>query len=439
MTDAPPFDPDDLNRDCTCMSLDQAALLRSFEGVVGDIEFGRRLSATHPTLISQNCLFLSAGHVARMAEIIATIERVARLPAYAAAVAAEAGDAALARFRPGAVGVLMGYDFHLSPKGPRLIEINTNAGGALINAYVARAQRACCASAEAIWAAKGEDVEFETLLVESFRRDWGRQMGARALASIAIVDDAPETQFLYPEFVLFERLFRRFGLWAGITDPRHLTHRDGALWLQERRIDLVYNRLTDFSLGEPAHAALRSAYLAGDAVFTPNPWAHAMLADKRNLVRLTDAGLLRDWGVAEADLGVLLAGIPRTRLVTAESADALWKERNGLFFKPVSGFGSKAAYRGDKLTTKVWQHILTGGYVAQELVPPSARTVVVDDARQVMKVDVRNYCYDGEVQMVAARLYQGQTTNFRTPGGGFAPVLWAKGAKVAPAAAAIGA
>jgi hypothetical protein len=26
------------------------------------------------------------------------------------------------------------------------------------------------------------------------------------------------------------------------------------------------------------------------------------------------------------------------------------------------------------------------------------------------------------VQWIAARLYQGQTTNFRTPGGGFAPV-----------------
>ncbi|HCE08379.1 MAG TPA: hypothetical protein DEQ40_07215, partial [Oxalobacteraceae bacterium] len=41
---------------------------------------------------------------------------------------------------------------------------------------------------------------------------------------------------------------------------------------------------------------------------------------------------------------------------------------------------------------------------------------------QVLKFDVRNYTYDGAVQWVAARLYQGQTTNFRTPGGGFAPV-----------------
>jgi len=41
-----------------------------------------------------------------------------------------------------------------------------------------------------------------------------------------------------------------------------------------------------------------------------------------------------------------------------------------------------------------------------------------------MKLDIRNYTYDGKVQLVAARLYQGQTTNFRTAGGGFAPVVW---------------
>jgi hypothetical protein len=40
-----------------------------------------------------------------------------------------------------------------------------------------------------------------------------------------------------------------------------------------------------------------------------------------------------------------------------------------------------------------------------------------------MKFDLRNYVYDGAVQWVAARVYQGQTTNFRTPGGGFAPVF----------------
>lgn len=45
-----------------------------------------------------------------------------------------------------------------------------------------------------------------------------------------------------------------------------------------------------------------------------------------------------------------------------------------------------------------------------------------EKAMKAMKFDLRAYCYDGNAQWVAARLYQGQTTNFRTPGGGFAPV-----------------
>jgi len=44
------------------------------------------------------------------------------------------------------------------------------------------------------------------------------------------------------------------------------------------------------------------------------------------------------------------------------------------------------------------------------------------DQPEQLKFDLRNYTYAGEVQWIAARTYQGQTTNFRTPGGGFAPV-----------------
>lgn len=410
-----------LNRDCTCISLDQTALCRAFEAVVGDAEFCRRLRKTHPTLISNQPLFLAATHMARMAEIIGTIERVAKLPSYVAAAVADAEDKAMAAFAPGAAGVLMGYDFHLSPAGPRLIEINTNAGGGLINAYLARAQRSCCANA--VPCETGGSEPFETAVITSFRDDWRRQMGERPLTRIAIVDETPEKQYLFPEFVLFERLLRAAGIDAVIAAPEALQHRDGALWMGDRQIDLVYNRLTDFRLAGPALQPLRAAYLAGDAVVTPHPRAHAMLADKRNLIRLTDATTLAAWGVAAVDIAVLTAGIARTEPVMPDRAEALWANRSGLFFKPVSGFGSRAAYRGDKVTKKVWGEITTGGYVAQELVAPSARTVLVDGERQVMKVDVRNYCYDGRVQLLAARLYQGQTTNFRTPGGGFAPVL----------------
>ena len=40
-----------------------------------------------------------------------------------------------------------------------------------------------------------------------------------------------------------------------------------------------------------------------------------------------------------------------------------------------------------------------------------------------LKADIRCYAYRGRALLHAARLDQGQTTNFRTRGGGFAPVI----------------
>ena len=90
---------------------------------------------------------------------------------------------------------------------------------------------------------------------------------------------------------------------------------------------------------------------------------------------------------------------------------------------PAAGYGSKAAYRGEKLTKRVWEEMPKSTYVAQALVAPSVRNIAATAAATPLKADVRNYAYAGEVRLVAARLYQGQTTNFRTPGGGFAPVF----------------
>lgn len=87
------------------------------------------------------------------------------------------------------------------------------------------------------------------------------------------------------------------------------------------------------------------------------------------------------------------------------------------------GYGSKAVYRGDKLTRSAWAGILAGEYVAQQFVPPSERTVAADGALHARKTDVRLYTYVCLVLIAAARLYQGQATNFRTIGGGFAPVV----------------
>ena len=125
-------------------------------------------------------------------------------------------------------------DFHLGRDGPKLIEINTNAGGALINAYLLQAQRACCGDMAA-----GAAVNFNlsALLAEfmsNFEKEWQRQGRVGPLRSIAIVDQSPERQYLYPEFVLFQRLFEAHGLTAVIAAPEDLSHRDNALWCGEK-------------------------------------------------------------------------------------------------------------------------------------------------------------------------------------------------------------
>jgi hypothetical protein len=343
------------------------------------------------------------------------------LPGYREQVLGRGSE--IARHDPqGARSVFFGYDFHLEDDRLGLIEINTNAGGAMLNALLARAQRACCTPVEPLMPAAAAVQAFEDGIVAMFRSEWRASGREQALHRIAIVDDAPQTQYLYPEFLLFRRLFERHGIEAVIADPSALSWRGGRLWHGDAAIDLVYNRLTDFALESAGNALLREAYLADAIVLTPHPQAHALYADKRNLALLTDAARLTALGVPERTQEILLANIPHTEVVTVEASQRLWAARRQLFFKPAAGFGSRAAYRGDKLTRRVWQAILDGRYVAQALVAPGQRSIGRDGPEQVLKFDLRSYVYDGKVQWTAARLYQGQTTNFRTPGGGFAPV-----------------
>lgn len=393
-----------LNTNCHAR-LDQAALQQVMRAQ-GDDWY---------TLVAERCahlfadvpVFVTLAQLQQMHAVIAAVERVVQLPGW--------GDDDLHNDRPSAQGVFFGYDFHLDAQGAHLIEINTNAGGAFLNALLLDSQR------DAGLPGKALAVEhLEQTFLAMFRNEWRLERGVAPLKTIVIVDEQPEAQYLYPEFLLAKRLFERAGITADIVSAADLQTHENSLYLNDEKIDLVYNRLTDFSLQQ--HPVLRQAYVNRQVVLTPHPFAYAQYADKRNLARLTDAQGLRAIGADEADIAALHAGIPHTLLVRPEMEPMLWSERKHWFFKPNSGYGSKGAYRGANLTHRVFGEIMHGDYVAQKLIPPGERVVCVNDAEVPLKYDVRCYVYEGRVQLIAARLYQGQTTNFRTPGGGFAPV-----------------
>lgn len=389
---------------------DRKALKSAIEAG-GTLDF-EILAGTHASLFSQAAVWLPPETLQAIADLIGAIESVVALPAYQQRVLAWAP--AGAQHPVAARSVFFGYDFHLADNAPRLIEINTNAGGAMLNTCLLAAH----GKADA---ARAVDQSF----VEMFREEWCLMRGDVPLRRIAIVDENPALQYLAPEFELFRLLFESHGIAAAVADPGEFTRDGNRLLHRGEVVDLIYNRLTDFALDDPANAALRAVFDADGVVVTPHPRAHALYADKRNLMLLSDEAVLLELGVPEATRRVLLAGIPRTVAVTAGEGDAFWAGRKRWFFKPAAGFGSRAAYRGDKLTKRVFEEILQGGYIAQEIVPPSEHAVVIEDETQTMKADIRAYAYQGQVQLFAARLYQGQTTNFRTPGGGFAPVFTA--------------
>ena len=377
--------------------------------------FEEALLTGHDHLFAGTALFVTSAQVEQMQAVIAAVERVVKLPGWMDAEALPHSQLYPRRER-GGLGVFYGYDFHLNEQGAHLIEINTNAGGGFLNALLIGSQRDAALPGKVV-----SVTNLEQTFLAMFCNEWRLERGDAPLKTVCIVDEQPEAQYLYPEFLLAQAMFERAGIAAHIADPALLLVRDDGLYLDGSKIDLVYNRLTDFSLHQ--HPALRQAYLFGHVVLTPAPEHYFRYADKRNLARLSDAPGLRAIGASEADIAVLQAGVPHTIAVRPEMEETLWAERKNLFFKPNTGYGSKGAYRGEKLTKRVFGEILQSDYVAQNLAAPGERMVSTEEGgAQALKYDVRCYVYDGQMRLLAARLYQGQTTNFRTPGGGFALV-----------------
>jgi hypothetical protein len=401
-----------LNRDCHAAPVDRAALERALRAE-GE-EFSHHVTQHCPHLFAPVAYFISPAEAREMHDVIAAVEQVVHLPAWREKVLQRAP--AMPLYVPQAKGVFMGYDFHLDASGAHLIEINTNAGGAFLNALLLHSQRDVAMPGEAAAADNLEQV-----FIAMFRQEWRRARGDAPLQTVAIVDEGPQQQYLYPEFVLAQRMFARAGIAALIADPSELEAYAGSLYCKGKKIDLVYNRLTDFYLQQ--HAALYTCFQNNElTVITPHPLNYALYADKYNLTWLTCGDSLGAMGVAQATIAVLQAGIPQVVAVRQEERERWWEQRKQWFFKPVSGFGSKGAYRGASVTHRVFDEIMRGGYVAQRMAQPGERHVCGEGIEAALKADVRCYAYDGRVQLIAARLYQGQTTNFRTANGGFAQV-----------------
>lgn len=362
-------------------------------------------------------VFLTEKNIRDMKRCITILEKTVTSETYKKRVFAEAYNELEGVEVSG--GVIMSYDFHLDEGNPKLIEINTNAGGLFLNYELAGASRACCKETEI------QDVSsFEENIVSMFKEEFAKKSD-KHLQTILIIDEHPSGQFLYPEFLMCKQILEKHGLTVFIADPSEVIMKEDGLYSNETKIDLIYNRLTDFYFEKDESLKLLEAEKKGFVTVTPNSSDHKLFAHKSNYLVLRDSDFLSTI-LTQEELAVLDESIPDTVLVDEEHSEQLWKDRKKYFFKPVSGYGGKGAYNGRGLTKETWEHIKKGGYLAQAIVSANKRITKNGDEEEIYKFDIRAYTYKGKVLLFAARMYQGQTTNFRTIGGGFAPVLITK-------------
>lgn len=373
------------------------------------MDFDPNAISPHPAPLPYHALY-------KMRRLVRALYRLQHDPVYLAALQGEVPQ--ISFFDPGYDAVMMGYDFHLDADGePHLIEVNTNAGGAIY------AYKAAFPEADPERSLPGT---FPQRYVESFLADYRRFLGDRSatLERLVIIDERPEEQHLYPEMVFFRDYFRQLGIACEVVDPAELEAGVDGVSLHGEPVGMIYNRHCDFYLESPALVGLRQAYLARTVCLSPNPRAYGLLADKRRLLHFSDQAFLATTALSARARQLLREVVPDCFLMQDRDRDAVWQQRSGLVFKPVSLYGGKGVLMGKSISRKRFDALDPADTLVQELVPPSLSDGGADGE---LKTDYRLFVHRNRLIGASARLYRGQLTNLRTPGGGFARVRIERG------------
>lgn len=314
-----------------------------------------------------------------------------------------------AKFNTAHFSVLMGYDFHITEDNQaKLIEVNTNAGG--------------------LWFADQSNYpeisQFSTKLAErllsTFLNDYRlfHQDNAATPKLIAIIDQQPQHQFLYPEMQVFAQLFEQAGIKCVIIDPSEIEARESQLYFEEQLIDLIYNRHCDFYFSSPEMSILYKAWENQSTCISPNPRVYGLLADKQRMADWYQSDILEKL-LPEKVASRLHKALPKTHLLSDLSHEDLWPQRKQWVFKPLNSYASRGVYIGEKLTKNKFASFNAQETLIQERIKPSS-TLSPDGEK--FKTDFRLFTYRHQILALSARIYQGQVTNLRTPNGGFCRV-----------------
>lgn len=295
---------------------------------------------------------------------------------------------------PGNKAIAMSYDFHWSSENQlKLIEVNTNASFLALGFEM--------------YQSLGKPLPVADFSMEEIHQNLKMEMKLqgkelKAGSKISIIDEEPEKQRLFAEFLVYQKYFLKWGYDCQIQDYRQVS-----------KADLIYNRLTDFFFDSDGAKNLKKDFVDRSICFTPHPFEYLMLADKQRMI---------EWSREPWKNQIPQMNLPEAKTLSAENSEALWSERKKLFFKPKRAFGAKQSYKGASISRRAFEEIINQDFIAQEYFPAPEVNFETPEGAQNFKYDLRFYAYQDRVQLAVARIYQGQVTNLKSPYGGFAPI-----------------
>ena len=184
------------------------------------------------------------------------------------------------------------------------------------------------------------------------------------------------------EFELFQKSYKEKGYNAIIADPRDLEYRDGKLYFEDFRIDLVYRRIVTFELMENINEVPDFIAAYRDQAFCCIGSIKSQIIHNKIIFKiLHDEDTLEF--LSEEEKEYVKNHIPYTGEFKGEESvyEKVLNNKDKYIMKPLDLNASRGVYTGRDLTEKQWKDKLDESwnkdYIYQEFVDPYTREFVV--------------------------------------------------------------
>lgn len=249
-----------------------------------------------------------------------------------------------------------------------------------------------------------------------------REWGGVGRPQIGIVDwsDVPTLN----EHELCRQAFEAQGAPTRLADPRALEFRDGHLWLEDFRIDLIYKRVLSSELigrmgmDNPIVRALRAR-----AVCMSNAFAAKLMAKKASFALLSDEN--NRWLFSPEEARAIDAHIPWTRRVSdrrtlyhglpVDLLSFIAANRTHLVLKPNDEYGGKGVVIGWETSQEDWEAALRSALTSPHVVQERVEAAYEDFPSLVNgALDIRPRLVDADPFIFFGRTTSGAMTRLST-------------------------